>query len=70
MKARSAFCPTPACEVVCFGPDSLFISEDVSLSVFQKERPGERTVCHCFDVTAGAHPSGDRLLDRVVDEFM
>ncbi len=45
------FCPTPACEVVYFGPDRAFIDEDVRVPVFQKEGPGERTVCYCFDVT-------------------
>src|SRR5713226_2852461 len=44
------FCPTPACEVVYFGPDSIFIREDVRLPVFQKERPGERMVCYCLDI--------------------
>ncbi len=45
------FCPAPACEVVYFGPECIFIREDVNVAVFQKERPGERTVCYCFDVT-------------------
>jgi hypothetical protein len=45
------FCPTPACEVVYFGPDSVFIGGDVSVPVFQKDPAGERTVCYCFDVT-------------------
>ena len=45
------FCPTPACEVVYFGPDGIFIREDLMVRVFQKEAAGERTVCYCFDVT-------------------
>src|SRR5882672_11930526 len=45
------FCPTRVCEVVYFGPDSIFFREDVRVLVFQKERPGDRTVCYCFDVS-------------------
>ena len=45
------FCPTPTCEVVYFARDSVFIGEDVRVPVFQKERPGERTVCYCFEIT-------------------
>ena len=45
------FCPTAGCEAVYFGPGGTFIDEDVRVPVFQKERPGERTVCYCFEVT-------------------
>src|SRR5438105_12140623 len=45
------FCATPACDVVYFGPESIFLGEDLTVPVFQKERAGDRTVCYCFDVT-------------------
>ena len=45
------FCPTAECTVVYFGLDQVFTRQDVRVPVFQKEPPGERTVCYCFEVT-------------------
>ena len=44
------FCATTACEVVYFGAEQRFERGDLTVPVFQKEPPGARTVCHCFDV--------------------
>jgi hypothetical protein len=65
------FCPTPACEVVYFGPASIFMREDVRVPVFQKERAAERTVCNCFDVSEsdlrreGAEGTGSTASERI-----
>lgn len=48
------FCPTPDCSVVYFGGDEVFLREDLTVPVFQKEPPGERTVCYCFGITETA----------------
>lgn len=45
------FCPTPQCPVVYFGADEVFARDEVGVPVFQKEPPGNRTVCYCFAVT-------------------
>jgi hypothetical protein len=37
--------------VVYYGGDETFRGEDLSVPVFQKEPPGRRTVCYCFDVS-------------------
>jgi|SRR5438552_13555500 len=39
------------CDIVYFGPETVFVLEDLTVPVFQKQRQGERTVCYCFDVT-------------------
>lgn len=44
------FCATPSCPVVYFGADDVFRREDVAVPVFQKEAPGDRTVCYCFGI--------------------
>ena len=44
------FCASPECPVVYFGAGEVFQREDVLVPVFQKEPPGHRTVCYCFDV--------------------
>lgn len=45
------FCATSGCPVVYFGRDEAFGREELSVTVFQKEPEGARTVCYCFDVT-------------------
>ena len=45
------FCPTPSCPVVYFGESEVFRREDVAAPVFQKEPPGNRTLCYCFAVS-------------------
>ena len=45
------FCPTGDCPVVYFGAKEVFRQEDITVPVFQKEPPGERTVCYCFEIT-------------------
>ena len=69
------FCPTAGCEAVYFGPGGTFIDEDVRVPVFQKERPGERTVCYCFGVTEsdlrrelveGKHPIASERITALV----
>src|SRR6266480_1236332 len=44
------FCPTPDCAIVYFGPETVFVLDDLTAPVFQKQRQAERTVCYCFDV--------------------
>lgn len=44
------FCPTPTCAVVYFGDTELFERHDVIVPVYQKEPPGERTLCYCFAI--------------------
>ncbi|MFN8092218.1 MAG: (2Fe-2S)-binding protein [Vicinamibacteria bacterium] len=72
------FCATAACPVVYFGAGDVFPHEDVLVPVFQKEPPGRRTVCYCFDVgedqvraeveTTGASVSAERITGLVRDE--
>lgn len=50
-QAEQRFCPTPACPVVYFSGEDTFHRKDVRVPVFQKEPPGQRTVCYCFGVT-------------------
>ncbi len=45
------FCGTPECSIVYFRPDSTFERGDLAVPVFQKERPGTRTVCYCLAIT-------------------
>ena len=42
------FCPKPSCPVVYFGAGEEFDQDEVTVPVFQKMPPGERTVCYCF----------------------
>lgn len=51
---KHRFCPEARCPVVYFGTTEIFMVEDVAAPVFQKEPPGERLICHCFDVTEKA----------------
>ena len=45
-----SFCSHPGCDVVYFGPGLAFERDDVTVPVFQKEPPGNRTVCYCLDI--------------------
>lgn len=47
------FCPTPECPVVYFGIEEVYDREEILVPVFQKEPPGERTVCYCFGIDEG-----------------
>lgn len=43
------FCANPACETVYFSDaGQLFRTSDLRVAVWQKERPGRRTICYCF----------------------
>ena len=44
------FCETGGCTIVYYGESDSFERKDVSVPVFQKESPGQRTVCYCFDI--------------------
>ncbi len=55
------FCPTSHCAIVYFGREQAFRREDVPVGVFQKEQPGDRTVCYCFAET-------ERGIRREVEE--
>ena len=49
------FCPDASCKVVYFSEaGTSFTTEDVRVSIWQKEPPGQRTVCYCFDETESA----------------
>lgn len=39
--------------MVYFGREAAFRRDDVLVPVFQKEPPGDRTVCYCFSETEG-----------------
>lgn len=41
-------CATPTCSVVYFGASQSFVTSEIRVPVWQKERPGSRTVCYCF----------------------
>ena len=44
------FCPDAHCPVVYFGPgDVWFGTEDVRVTVWQKQQFGDRLICYCFD---------------------
>lgn len=46
---RHTFCPDPICEVVYFNErGTVFSTADLRVAVWQKERPGLRTLCYCF----------------------
>jgi len=69
------FCPSPGCDVVYFGSGEPFRRADVRAPVFQKRRPGTRTVCYCFEIgeerivreaaTTGRSPSCERIRQLV-----
>lgn len=43
------FCANPACDTVYFSDvGQLFRTSDLRVAVWQKERPGARTICYCF----------------------
>jgi hypothetical protein len=44
------FCATPDCPVVYFGRDEVFDTSEITVPVFQKEPPGSRPVCYCFQI--------------------
>jgi hypothetical protein len=44
------FCPDASCEVVYFDAEGrTFTTVDLRVPVWQKERPGARTICYCFE---------------------
>jgi hypothetical protein len=45
------FCPAPGCDVVYFGGTGTFLRGDLMVPVYQKEPPGDRTVCYCLAIT-------------------
>ena len=49
-RSEHRFCSTAKCPVVYFGTDESFTGDDLNVPVFQKEPPGNRTVCYCFEV--------------------
>jgi len=72
---RHLFCAQKSCPVVYFAAGEEFTVADVATPVFQKEPPGNRLVCPCFDVTeedirreldASGHSSAqERIADLV-----
>jgi hypothetical protein len=43
------FCASPGCDTVYFSDaGQTFRTSDVRVAVWQKERPGARTLCYCF----------------------
>lgn len=44
------FCASVDCDVVYFAGHESYGRHDVRVPVFQKQTPGRRTVCYCFDV--------------------
>lgn len=72
------FCGTPECSIVYFRPDSTFERGDLAVPVFQKERPGTRTVCYCLVITEvdiarelterGRSSAAERVTQLVKDE--
>lgn len=49
--AARRFCPTASCPVVYFGEGEAFERGEMAVPVFQKEPPGDRTVCYCFAIS-------------------
>jgi hypothetical protein len=47
------FCATPGCPVVYFGRSERFQVDEIGAPVFQKEPPGQRTVCYCLAIGEG-----------------
>lgn len=49
------FCQEPTCSVVYFASGGqAFASSDVRVPVWQKEPPGSRRICYCFDENEGS----------------
>lgn len=49
------FCSEAACDIVYFSESGhAFTKQDLRVPVWQKEPPGRRTVCYCFDETESA----------------
>jgi ribosomal protein S28E/S33 len=47
--AAYRFCPDATCSVVYFAQSGpTFTTDDVRQRVWQKESPGDRTICYCF----------------------
>jgi hypothetical protein len=66
------FCPSSDCEVVYFNHrGQTFTTDDLRVSVWQKQRPGNRTICYCFgenesDISAEIASGGRSLaIERV-----
>jgi hypothetical protein len=65
------FCATPGCPVVYFGPSERFQVDEISVPVFQKHPPGDRTVCYCFAISEGdiaeelAKTGGSTVVGRI-----
>ena len=49
-RSEHRFCSTANCPIVYFGTNESFTGDDLNVPVFQKEPPGNRTVCYCFEV--------------------
>ena len=45
------FCRTPDCPVVYYGRGEALERDELAVPVFQKEPPGQRTVCYCLGIT-------------------
>lgn len=44
------FCADPDCPVVYFDTEqNIFTTDDLRVPVWQKQPPGARTICYCFD---------------------
>lgn len=53
--AAHRFCADPACRVVYFDEcGQVFTVDDVRARVWQKEAPGARMICYCFDESEAA----------------
>jgi hypothetical protein len=49
------FCSETSCDVVYFSETGTnFTKQDVRVPIWQKEPPGRRTICYCFDETESA----------------
>jgi hypothetical protein len=66
------FCPSPDCAVVYFDHcGRRFTVNDLRVDVWQKQRPGDRTICYCFgenesDIRAEITAAGcSRAAERV-----
>ena len=70
------FCAAPGCDLVYFAPSgTAFHVSDVHVRIWQKEPPGRRVLCYCFDeneteMTAEIARTGQSLAaDRVRRHF-
>ena len=48
------YCSDASCDVVYFSEAGTFTKQDVRVPIWQKEPPGRRTICYCFDETESA----------------